>query len=444
MASPPGLSLRALAGVGLAVGLALLLAQPLSADFSTQRWRYFKAIGLPPGLSGESLVEVAPDPEVFVHGAPGLADLRILEASSQREVAFKLLVERGEQRRSSVALALRDLGHVPGQFTTFVADLRQEGVLHNELEIATPSQNFQRRVVVEGSADSKTWVTLNDRGQIFDFTLRERNFTARDTRVRYPTSTARYLRVRIINQGEAPLEVTGAVAYFLRELPPQETEVTAALVSWEENAPERKTLLLIDLGSRGLPTHRIAITTSQRNFYRQVRLEGSNDKAAWTWVQGSEVLYDYNTPLFVGSKHYLSYPESTFRYYRLTILNEDNPPLPITGARAHGYLRKLIFSADPASTYHLYYGNPEARTPSYELERIFPYLVTENLPQAHLGAHTPNPLFVGPPKPAPRPTPFTERYFWLLSSVFAVAGLLIGLFLASLLGQLRKVLPPPA
>lgn len=75
-------------------------------------------------------------------------------------------------------------------------------------------------------------------------------------------------------------------------------------------------------------------------------------------MQGSEVIYAYNTPKFVGNKFSLRYHESTFRYFRLTILNEDNPPLPIDGARAYGFLRKLIFPASSGRTYRLYYGTP--------------------------------------------------------------------------------------
>jgi hypothetical protein len=382
-------------------------------------------------------VEVAPDREVFAQASPGLSDLRVIEANSQREVPYKLLVERGEQRRSAVAVTLRDLGHVPGQFTSFVADLRQEGTLHNELEVLTSSQNFQRRVVVEGSPDGKEWAVLQDKGQIFDFTIQERSFTTRYTRVQYPSSSARYLRVRIRNDGEPPLVITGAVAYFAQELPPRETDLPASLASREEDAKERKTLLVLDLGSQGFPTQRIAITTSQENFYRQTRLEGSDDAKTWTPVQSADVLYAYNTPKFVGNKLTVSYPEATYRYYRLTILNEDNPPLPVASARAFGALRKLIFAASSGGTYRLYYGNAEARAPSYELERIFPYLVTENLPQARLGAHQANTLFAKPPEP------FTERYPWLLPTAVAVGGLLIGVFLAGLLRQIRTLLPPP-
>ena len=88
----------------------------------------------------------------------------------------------------------------------------------------------------------------------------------------------------------------------------------------------------------------------------------------------------------------------------------------------------------------LYLGNPDAKSPSYELEHIFPYLVTENLPVVQLGVHTSNPLFTGPIEP---PTPFTERYPWRVPAVVALAALLIGVFLTSLFRKLKGMLPPP-
>ena len=142
----------------------------------------------------------------------------------------------------------------------------------------------------------------------------------------------------------------------------------------------------------------------------------------------------------LGSQLSIGYPESRYRYFRLTVFNEDDPPLAVAGVQANGHSRKLIFSADPGGSYRLYYGNPDSAPPSYDLEHIFPYLVTENLPVASLGAHTANPLFT---MPAISPEPFTERYPWLVPTVVAMAALLIGVFLTSLFRQLKGMLPPP-
>ena len=68
-------------------------------------------------------------------------------------------------------------------------------------------------------------------------------------------------------------------------------------------------------------------------------------------------------------------------------------------------------------------------------ERIFPYLLTENLPQVDLGKHTTSPAFAEPPEP------FTERYPWLLPTVVSLAALVIAVFLTSLLRQVCRILP---
>lgn len=424
----------------LVVALLLLAAPLVSADFSAQAWRFFKPIPVSHVLSETSLVEIVPDTDVFVYAAPALSDLRIVEENSQMEVPFVLLVERGEQRRTSVSVTMQDLGRVPSQHTTFVLDLNQQGTLHNELEISTSSENFQRDIVVEGSEDAENWRILDEDGQIFDFTIEARGFTTRDTRVKYPASTARYLRVRIIDGELPPLDVQGAVVFFAQQIPPSRTGYPINISARVEDPVEKSTQLVFDLGSGGLPTNRLSLAIGPANFYRRVSLEGSHDNQLWSVLRRSENLYVFNTPKFVGSQLSISYPESRYRYFRLTIFNEDDNPLAVMGLQASGYTRKLIFSADPGGSYRLYYGNPDAAPPSYELEHIFPYLVTENLPVAGLGAHTPNPLFTGP---TISPKPFTERYPWLVPTVVAIAALLIGVFLTSLFRQLKGMLPPP-
>ena len=57
-----------------------------------------------------------------------------------------------------------------------------------------------------------------------------------------------------------------------------------------------------------------------------------------------------------------------------------------------------------------------------------------------MGVHTLNPAFTVPAAP---PVPFTERYPWLLPTIVAIAALVIGVFLATLVRQLGSNLRPP-
>ena len=52
---------------------------------------------------------------------------------------------------------------------------------------------------------------------MYDFAVQERRFATRNTRIRYPDSPARYLRVKIADEGEGPLEIAGAAVFFVKE-----------------------------------------------------------------------------------------------------------------------------------------------------------------------------------------------------------------------------------
>ena len=428
-----------LAVIVLAATAVLLTALPLFAAVNETDWRYYKQATLAEDFGATGLVALELDPEVYAHASPTLGDLRVANQQDGQEQPYKLLVESGDLRRASVSANMRDLGHTE-QSTSFVLDLLSDGVLHNELEIQTSSRNFQRQVAIEGSDDGESWRILRNDGIIFDLTIEERGFTTRDTRVTYPDSTARFLRVQITDEDLEPLSIGGGVVFFARQLEPRRGTLPLTIVGREDDAEQKETVLLLDGGRAGFPANRIELDIPQRNFYRQVSVEGSNDLEIWRDVQSNETLYDFDTSKFVGNDLLIGFGESRVRYYRVTIANEDNPPLSVDGARAGGFVRKLVFSADPGQSYRLYYGNPEASAPSYDLERIFPYLVTEGLPVAALGPHLQNPAFtvVVPPEP-----PFTERYPWLLPTVVAIAALFVGAFLASLVRQLKGTLPPP-
>ena len=221
MPGGPSTAVRLLGLAGLTVLAALLASLPLFAALVEKDWRFYKQAVLPDNITELGLVEVELDPEVYAHASPDLRDLRVVGEQEGREEPYKLLVESGDQRRASVAANMRDLGHAAGRYTSFVLDLQPVGALHNELELQTSSRNFQRQVAIEGSDDGESWRTLQSNVVIFDLTVVERGFTARETRVTYPDSTARFLRVRIADDGLEPLNIHGAVVFFARRLDPQ-------------------------------------------------------------------------------------------------------------------------------------------------------------------------------------------------------------------------------
>lgn len=406
------------------------------ADFSIQDWRYVKEVQLPSDLAGEGLAAIAPDIEVFGQAAPGLVDLRVIE-NGETEVPFQIVVERGTHQQGLLPARIRDLGVVPGEHTSFVVETSQPGALHNEVEVLTPSRNFQRTVQVEGSNDAENWAVLRQEGRMFDFTLSDPSFTTRNTRIGYPESTVRYLRVRILDQQEQPLNITGASVFSVQDRPGRESLYPAGIIGRSEDEQLKASVLNLDLEVNGLPTSRVEVSTGQVNFYRRVTLEASEDSQTWETISTSGELFSYDTPKFVGRQLTVTYPETTRRYLRLTVYNEDNPPLEIGGLEVYGVSRRLLFPARPETLYQLYYGKLDTRAPSYDLARFLPYLETEGLPLGVLGAQTRNPAYMIPQEP------WSERLPWLIPVMVALAAVIVGVLLLGVLRQAKSVLPPP-
>ena len=164
-------------------------------------------------------------------------------------------------------------------------------------------------------------------------------------------------------------------------------------------------------------------------------LEGSNDKEKWQIVEFRDVIFSFSTPNFTGSKLSIDYPESNYRYYRITVFNRDDKPITIAGVEATGLLRKLIFNYDPAKSYKLYYGNSSARYPQYDIEALFPYLDISFLPKVALSTEELNPGFK---EIVPPPKPLSERLPWLLPSVLAFVVLVLGGLITKLVLSAKK------
>ena len=104
---------------------AIATASTLHADFSLAHWQYYKPLTLQGSLAEQTLVEAPLDREVYRGSNAGQTDLRLIEGQD-REVPYQLLVQRSRTSREALSVSLRDLGQVPDEFTSFVADLGEK------------------------------------------------------------------------------------------------------------------------------------------------------------------------------------------------------------------------------------------------------------------------------------------------------------------------------
>lgn len=386
-----------------------------------------KAIALP-ALSSPQYVQLPLDAEVLGNE---MRDLRVYDGND-REVSYQSVVHAPGTKVHELSTTMSDLAQRAGE-TLFVLDLGAEPTLHNELTIQTDPTSFRRPVSVYASEqklglDDAKWRAVTTKGYIARAVDTKAGFDAGVSTVSYPASSARYLRV-VIAKGEGTITVRGASVAATSE-ESGSSSMTTAQASIEQNLEAKATELVFDLQS-AVPTSRVTLTLGEtfkaQDFHRRAVVSTSNDGANWQPV-GQGYLYAVNLPNISRQSMSVAYPEVSSRYIRVVVMNDDNAPV-IWGKSAsfESVSRSLVFKADPASVYTLYYGNPSATTPRYDVGQIFDFVSANSLPVAHLGTAQVNPKYV---PPTPVEPPFSERHPQVLGGTLALLVIIIGALVA--------------
>jgi len=144
----------------------------------------------------------------------------------------------------------------------------------------------------------------------------------------------------------------------------------------------------IKLPLQGPPISKLTCSIAEPYFKRNVRVlelrrdeRGRTDlvvlgSAAWQRRSG-EKPHEMGVPLS-------SRPESDTLVLELE--NGDNPPLTLQSVQAWHPVARLIFKSAPVAGTWLYYGNPDAARPQYDLELIVPRLLAADSDDVKPGA----------------------------------------------------------
>lgn len=413
--------------------LLTLATLPVHAQVPRGDWQYIKSVSLPDVLNDGDLVEISLDAEVFAGSQPDLDDLRLI-TNGGTEVPYKLEVLSGIREQTPIHALVRDVGYLSGGYTTFLADVGSDGLLHNQIEIKTPEQNFRRTVTIDASDDKSVWVTIAEQ-EIFNLTIENLDVHEKHTLVGYPESTKRYLRVRVEDDGQGKFDISGASISYLMQISPSEFSRTIDLFTVETDDKQGITIVEMDLGIEGFPVNRLDFYFSDVNIHRQVELHISSDRLSWRPVLSRSAIFAYDTPKSVGISRSLKLPEITSRYIQLLIHNGSNKPINIHSIEAISTKRRLVFEAKTGYSYELMYGNRDVPSPLYDFSYYFQYLETENLNQARVGPQSTNPQFK-------TFSPVTERLGWLLPVVLSGAALITLVLLFPIFRNAKKLLKP--
>lgn len=401
--------------LSVAFAAAALLA---AAEFERSKWQFIVPVRVPE--SGRLCV-IAFDRPLYSRMREDLGDLRIRKDGEEVPYAIETrsgALEERQCRPETIDKSVTRDGNL--QMTLDLATCRQ-APRHSRIRIATPRTNFRRKVRVETSDDNHYWVLAREDGYIFDFSEDTRKLSA--LTVDYPLATRRYVRATIFGWS-SPDDVSAVWSINRDERPPERVIIDAVTPQRSEDRTNRSSVLTLDLGQSGLPHDRVRLEAVRSDFHRAVQLDASEDGKIWTVAAQGTIFRVPDEEALA-----LSYPKRYDRYLRLRIFNGDDRPIPVTRVYVEAMKQVMKFLPPTAGDVTLYYGNPDAAPPVYDLaatlSRHGP--IPETTPI--LGEWKLNPEYRAP---APKLKPWSDRHPVVLYGVLGVAvagmGLLTILF----------------
>lgn len=396
----------------VSVPVATLAISVLPAAW--EHWRYWRAIELP-ATDMARLVQVRVADEIFLRSETSLEDLRVIDDQGN-ETPYTVFVLDAAKRIENLAATLHERSFVPGEYTQAVVEIKGDAPFHNSVEIETPEQNFIEWVSVDASDDARTWRIVQERAPIFRFIKDGREGTRV---VNYSDNNARYLRVRIFN-GEKQLPVSGVevqreVGGGAEERVPVEVQIAP-----DAHAPAGKSIWTADMSGRGIPISEVHFDVAPMEFVRDVKVSASGDKKTWDMAASSQI-YRFHRGEKVRQVLTvpISYGNAGERYWRVTVENGNDAPLPVTSVQLYTAPRHLMFEQQPGRSYTLIYGQERAEPARYDFsERVNEEGRMTALP-GKLGPEETNATWVDP-------RPWTETHAVFLWGALLVAVIVIG------------------
>jgi hypothetical protein len=245
---------------------------------------------------------------------------------------------------------------------------------------------------------------------------------SQNTSVSFPDNSYRFLKIEISDPDNNPVDMNSVE---VKQYVQKDAQQFGSEVKFEINRDdsEKTSIIIADMGQGGIPTSRLSFSTSGENFNRGASIYSSKSKNSSDWKYvGQGYIFRYNTPKFIGENLSLDINETTDRYIKIVIYNNDDEPLEFSKIEAFGIYKDIIFQAKGDKEYQLYYGNPKASYPKYDIDNYLKYYDLAKAQKITLGARSNNPNFVPEKEPE---KPFSEKMPYFLPAALSVLGLIL-------------------
>ncbi|MCK0158349.1 DUF3999 domain-containing protein [Cellulophaga sp. F20128] len=355
---------------------------------------------------------------VFLNTLESLSDIRIYGITAKNdtiEAPYILNYTAPQLQTKTIEYQLINASSKDGVSFFSLKIPSKDAVNHINLDFE--EDNFDWRVLLQGSHNQKDWFTIYNDYRIVAIKNSRTNYNFTD--LTFSPVEYTYFRIGIKSDLEPTLKK--ATLEYQQQTTANITDRKLKSFTTDNNKKTKQTIVHIALEKKA-PTHQITIKVNDKiDYYRPIQIEELVDSVKTE--KGFK--YNYKT-LSYGTltsieKNTFTFKNTFAKNLRITISNFDNEPLQITGINAKGYRFQLIARFTTPATYYLTYGNKEAYAPSYDIAKLN-LKMPDTISKLSLGESQ---KIIKNEKIAPQPLFKSEIWLW---AVMGILLLVIGWF----------------
>ncbi|WP_025143171.1 hypothetical protein [Pedobacter jeongneungensis] len=357
---------------------------------------------------------VLPD-DLYKKANAGFNDLRIFGVNGKDTIEVPYLLKQRADQITSHDVAFKQLNqstNPDGYYYTFQSP---EINVINQINLIFKQQNFDWKINLEGSNDNRSWFTILSGYRILSIKNNDTDYQF--TKLSFPDSKYQYFRIAVKSPvqpelSEAKISKTDTIKGTYQELKYQSFNI-------KNDVTTKETIVDVVLANPVPISYLKLNAQSDFDFYRQFKIEYATD----SFKTDKGIQYNFAN-LYEGIISSLEKPEFHFANsitsrIKITIQNNDNKPLRLSGLVLKGNVYEIIARFDqPNSEYALYYGNEKVEAPVYEIEK-FESKIPLGLTSVNIGQEQKNPAYT-----IKQEKPLFENKAWLWVLMAVIIALL--------------------
>ncbi|RYE36841.1 MULTISPECIES: hypothetical protein [Pedobacter] len=353
--------------------------------------------------------------QLYKNANADFEDLRIFGANGKDTVEIPYLLKQRADKINTQEVAFKQINQSSnpnGYYYTFQSDAAST---INQINLSFKQENFDWLVTLEGSNDNKSWFLILKDYRILS--IKNSNTDYQFTKLSFPESKYQYFRMAL--KSPVQPELVEAKISKTDTIKGTYQDIKYKAYHLFNDAAAKESIVTVDLNDP-VPISNLKLhVQSDFDFYRPFKIEYATD--SFNTEKGVQFNYAqlYEGTLSSLEKLTFNFPNTIASRLKITIQNNDNKPLRLSGVELKGSVYELIARFDnPKYTYSLYYGNEKAVTPIYEIEK-FESKIPADLTSVTIGPEQRNPAYSIIPN-----KPLFENKAWLWVLMAAIIALL--------------------